>query len=159
MQDCNIARFLFHIFSISLKKLYNKCKCQHTVVQKVENVCPPGIRLLSYLYRLPLRWTVPPKASRQLLILYFFTQILFPSFIFYLLSDSINAIMYIEEIFPLGEHILMYNIEFYEDSNGRSELWDFPESLRVKETQKTPRREIERAKAERDDYLARKEAE
>ena len=26
----------------------------------------------------------------------FFTQILFPSFIFYLLSDSINAIMYIE---------------------------------------------------------------
>ena len=31
----------------------------------------------------------------------------------------------------------MYNIEFYEDSNGRSELWDFLESLRVKETQKT----------------------
>ena len=53
----------------------------------------------------------------------------------------------------------MYNIEFYEDSNGRSELWDFLESLRVKETQKTPKREIERAKAERDDYLARKEAE
>lgn len=26
----------------------------------------------------------------------------------------------------------MYNIEFYEDSNGRSELWDFLESLRVK---------------------------
>ncbi len=26
----------------------------------------------------------------------FFTQILFPSFIFYLLFDSINAIMYIE---------------------------------------------------------------
>lgn len=23
----------------------------------------------------------------------------------------------------------MYNIEFYEDSNGRSELWDFLESL------------------------------
>ena len=29
----------------------------------------------------------------------------------------------------------------------------------VKKTQKTPKREIERAKAERDDYLARKEAE
>ena len=113
----------------------------------------------------------------------------------------------------------MYNIEFYEDSNGRSELWEFLESLRVKaatnkdariqykqislyiqlledngtrlnenitkhldddiwelrpgnnrvlyfylhqfrkKTQKTPKREIERAKAERDDYLARKEAE
>ena len=26
----------------------------------------------------------------------------------------------------------MYNIEFYEDSNGRSELWEFLESLRVK---------------------------
>ena len=58
--------------------------------------CPPGIRPLSYLHRLPLRWTAPPKFSRQLLILYFFTQILFPSFIFYLLFDSINAIMYIE---------------------------------------------------------------
>ena len=121
----------------------------------------------------------------------------------------------------------MYNIEFYEDSNGRSELSEFLESLRVKaatnkdariqykqislyiqlledngtrlnenitkhldddiwelrpgnnrvlyfyfqndtfvllhqfrkKTQKTPKREIERAKAERDDYLARKEAE
>lgn len=118
----------------------------------------------------------------------------------------------------------MYNIEFYEDSNGRSELWEFLESLRVKaatnkdariqykqislyiqlledngtrlnenitkhldddiwelrpgnnrvlyfyfqndtfvllhqfrkKTQKTPKREIERAKAERDDYLARR---
>ena len=121
----------------------------------------------------------------------------------------------------------MYNIEFQEDSNGRSELWEFLESLRVKaatnkdariqykqislyiqlledngtrlnenitkhldddiwelrpgnnrvlyfyfqndtfvllhqfrkKTQKTPKREIERAKTERDDYLARKEAE
>ena len=121
----------------------------------------------------------------------------------------------------------MYNIEFYEDSNGRSVLWEFLESLRVKaatnkdariqykqislyiqlledngtrlnenitkhldddiwelrpgnnrvlyfyfkndtfvllhqfrkKTQKTPKREIERAKTERDDYLARKEAE
>ena len=26
----------------------------------------------------------------------------------------------------------MYNIEFYEDSNGRSERWEFLESLRVK---------------------------
>lgn len=26
----------------------------------------------------------------------------------------------------------MYNIELYEDSNGRSELWEFLESLRVK---------------------------
>lgn len=26
----------------------------------------------------------------------------------------------------------MYNIEFYEDSNGRSGLWEFLESLRVK---------------------------
>ena len=26
----------------------------------------------------------------------------------------------------------MYNIEFYEDSNGRSELWEFLESLRIK---------------------------
>ena len=26
----------------------------------------------------------------------------------------------------------MYNIEFYEDSNDRSELWEFLESLRVK---------------------------
>ena len=65
----------------------------------------------------------------------------------------------------------MYNIEFYEDSNGRSELWDFLESLRVKAaTNKDARIQykqislyiqllIERAKAERDDYLARKEAE
>lgn len=118
----------------------------------------------------------------------------------------------------------MYNIEFYEDANGHSELWDFLEELRLKaatnkdapakadqfvysvsrrqrhrlnenitkhldddiwelrpgnnrvlyfyfkddtfvllhqfrkKTQKTPKREIERAKAERDDYLRRKEA-
>ena len=34
----------------------------------------------------------------------------------------------------------MYNIEFYEDSNGRSELWEFLESLRVKASyeRKTP---------------------
>ena len=84
----------------------------------------------------------------------------------------------------------MYNIEFYEDANGRSELWDFLEELRIKsatskdariqhkqislyiqllddtfvllhqfrkKTQKTPKREIEKAKTERDDYLNRKE--
>lgn len=119
----------------------------------------------------------------------------------------------------------MYNIEFYEDANGISEVWDFLEALRIKsnsnkdariqhkqlslyiqllqdygtrlpenitkhleddiwelrpgnnrvlyfyhkddtyvllhhfrkKTQKTPRREIEQAKAERDDYLTRKE--
>ncbi len=120
----------------------------------------------------------------------------------------------------------MYNVEFYEDANGVSELWDFLEDLRLKaatskdariqhkqislyiqllqdngtrlpdnitkhidddiwelrpgnnrvfyfyhrddtfvllhhfrkKSQKTPRREVERAKAERDDYRARKEA-
>ena len=120
----------------------------------------------------------------------------------------------------------MYNIEFYENSDGRSELWEFLESLRVKtitnkdariqysqislyiqlledngtrlnenitkhlvdniwelrpgsnriiyfyfknntfvllhqfrkKTQKTPKREIDKAKAERDDYITRKEA-
>ncbi|MDO4395876.1 MAG: type II toxin-antitoxin system RelE/ParE family toxin [Clostridia bacterium] len=120
----------------------------------------------------------------------------------------------------------MYDIEFYEDINGKSDLWNFLEELRVKglsnkdariqfkqislyiqllqdhgtrlsenitkhiendiwelrpghnrifyfyqdndtfvllhhfrkKTQKTPRREIERAKSRRDDYLARKES-
>lgn len=119
----------------------------------------------------------------------------------------------------------MYTVEFYETADGKSELWDFLEDLRIKaatskdariqhkqiafqiqllqengtrlgenitkhleeniwelrpgnnrvlyfyfendtfvlllqfrkKTQKTPRREIEKAKAERDDYLARKE--
>ncbi|MDE7133179.1 MAG: type II toxin-antitoxin system RelE/ParE family toxin [Lachnospiraceae bacterium] len=121
----------------------------------------------------------------------------------------------------------MYIVEFYENTAGKSELWDFLEELRVKsannkdariqykqiilyiqllqdngtrlpenitkhldediwelrpgnnrvfyfyykdnkfvllhyfrkKSQKTPKREIDRAKAERDDYLARKEAE
>lgn len=121
----------------------------------------------------------------------------------------------------------MYIVEFYENTAGNSELWDFLEELRVKsannkdariqykqislyiqllqdngtrlpenitkhldediwelrpgnnrvfyfyykddkfvllhyfhkKSQKTPKREIDRAKAERDDYLARKEAE
>ena len=120
----------------------------------------------------------------------------------------------------------MYNVVFYEDINGESELWNFLEELRIKastnkdariqhkqislyiqlledhgtrlpenitkhleddiwelrpgnnrifyfyhkddtfillhyfrkKSQKTPRREIERAKAERDDYLSRKES-
>ena len=121
----------------------------------------------------------------------------------------------------------MYTVEFYEKSNGNSELWDFIEDLRIKsssnkdariqykqvilyiqllqdngtnlpqnvakhlgeniwelrpgnnrvlyfyfenntfvllhqfrkKTQKTPIREIEQAKSERDDYLSRKESE
>mgnify|MGYP001132492128 CR=1 FL=1 len=93
----------------------------------------------------------------------------------------------------------MYTIEFYETADGKSELWDFLETLRTKavsskdariqykqatlyiqllqdngtrlnenntfvllhqfrkKSQKTPKREIERAKAERADYIARKE--
>ena len=75
----------------------------------------------------------------------------------------------------------MYIVEFYENAAGESELWNFLEELRPrnnrvfffyhrdnkfvllhyfrKKSQKTPKREIDRAKAERDDYLARKEAE
>ncbi|HIW56558.1 MAG TPA: type II toxin-antitoxin system RelE/ParE family toxin [Firmicutes bacterium] len=121
----------------------------------------------------------------------------------------------------------MYNVEFYENANGESELWNFLEALRIKaskskdariqykqislyiqllqdngtrlpsevtkhiihdiwelrpghnrvlyfyfkdntfvllhqfrkKSQKTPRREIEKAISERNDYLARKEAE
>lgn len=74
----------------------------------------------------------------------------------------------------------MYTIEFYEKADGESELWNFLEELRPgsnrvlyfyhkndtfvllhhfrKKTQKTPRRELEKAKAERDDYLSRKES-
>lgn len=121
---------------------------------------------------------------------------------------------------------MMYNVVFYENSNGESDIWNFLEDLRLKsatdkdariqhrqfslyiqllqdngtrlpnnitkhltdgiwelrpgsnrvfyfyhtndtfvllhhfrkKSQKTPRKEIERAKAERDDYLARKES-
>jgi len=82
---------------------------------------------------------------------------------------------------------MAYNIIFYEKQNGESELWNFLEKLRKKsatskdariqffyffcdkndfvllhsfrkKTQKTPRREIEKAKSERDDYLSRKES-
>lgn len=78
----------------------------------------------------------------------------------------------------------MYTVEFYETADGRSELWDFledgiwelrPGNNRVfyfffendtfvllhhfrKKSQKTPKREIEKAKNERADYIARKEA-
>lgn len=67
----------------------------------------------------------------------------------------------------------MYNIEFYETIDGISELWELrPGHNRVlffyhkdntyvllhhfrKKTQKTPRREIDKAKAERDDWVRR----
>lgn len=78
----------------------------------------------------------------------------------------------------------MYTVEFYETADGESKLWNFledgiwelrPGNNRVfyffyenntfvllhqfrKKSQKTPKREIEKAKAERADYLARKEA-
>ena len=73
---------------------------------------------------------------------------------------------------------MAYNIIFYEKQDGTSQIWDFLENLRHKsstskdariqykhyvllhsfrkKTDKTPRREIERAKSERDDYLSRK---
>ena len=47
---------------------------------------------------------------------------------------------------------MAYNIIFYEKENGKSETWD-------QKSQKTPRREIEKAKTERNDYLTRKENE
>lgn len=72
----------------------------------------------------------------------------------------------------------MYNIEFYEDSNGRSELWEFLESLRVKAAtnkdahiqykqislyiqllEDNGTRLNENITKHLDDYLARKEAE
>ena len=77
----------------------------------------------------------------------------------------------------------MYEIEFYETEDGKCPIWDFLEALRLKaptnkdariqhkqaslyiellhqfrkKSQKTPKREIENAKAERNDYLRRKE--
>ncbi len=44
---------------------------------------------------------------------------------------------------------MTYKIEFYENEHGESEIWDFLEQLR----------KISRAKAERDDYIHRKERE
>mgnify|MGYP003301221275 CR=1 FL=1 len=70
---------------------------------------------------------------------------------------------------------MIHNIIFYEKENGQSEIWDFrPGNNRIfyffcddnsfvllhsfrKKTQKTPRREISKAKSERDDYLSRKD--
>lgn len=77
----------------------------------------------------------------------------------------------------------MYEIEFYETEDGKCPIWDFLEALRLKaptnkdariqhkqaslyiellhqfrkKSQKMPKREIEKAKAERNDYLRRKE--
>jgi len=73
---------------------------------------------------------------------------------------------------------MKYTIEFYEKANGNSEIWNFLEKLRPgnnrifyyqdntfvllhtfrKKTQKTPQREIDKAKSERNDYLSRKES-
>ena len=67
----------------------------------------------------------------------------------------------------------MFSIEFYSAADGASELLDFLDGLQKKsvkskddayallhqfrkKTQKTPRREIEKAKAERDDWISRK---
>ncbi len=69
---------------------------------------------------------------------------------------------------------MAYEIIFYEKENGKSEIWELrPGNNRVfyfycdnhsfvllhafrKKTQKTPLREILKAKSERDDYLSRK---
>ncbi len=55
----------------------------------------------------------------------------------------------------------MYTIEFYENSHGDADVWDFLENLRVKSatSKDAPPREIERAKRERDDYIRGKDAE
>lgn len=71
--------------------------------------------------------------------------------------------------------IMAYKIIFYEKENGESEIWELrPGTNRIfyfcttkdsiillhsfrKKTRKTPSREIEKAKTERDDYLSRKE--
>ena len=55
----------------------------------------------------------------------------------------------------------MFNIEFYSTADGVSELWNLDDTYVLlhqfrKKTQKTPRREIDKAKAERDDWIARK---
>lgn len=47
----------------------------------------------------------------------------------------------------------MFNIEFYSTADGTSELWDFLDSLQQKSVKS---REIEKAKAERDDWISRK---
>lgn len=54
---------------------------------------------------------------------------------------------------------MKYNIIFYEKENHVSQVWNFLETLRLKaqKSNKTPKKEIKKAKAERDDYLKRKE--
>jgi hypothetical protein len=59
------------------------------------------------------------------------------------------------------EEKAMFNIEFYSTADGVSELWNLDDTYVLlhqfrKKTQKTPRREIDKAKAERDDWIARK---
>lgn len=55
----------------------------------------------------------------------------------------------------------MYNIDFYRTSKGECDIEELKDDTFVllhhfrKKTQKTPRREIEKAKAERDDWVAR----
>lgn len=65
----------------------------------------------------------------------------------------------------------MYDIEFYEDKNGRSEVYEYIKELKLnnnnnnnkfillsvfmKQTPKTPRREIEKAKKFLEDYRYR----
>lgn len=69
---------------------------------------------------------------------------------------------------------LKYNIIFYEKSNGKSDIWELrPGNNRIfyffcdtdgfillhsfrKKSKKTPHREIEKAKSERNNYLLRK---
>lgn len=46
-------------------------------------------------------------------------------------------------------------IKFYEDTAGRVPVIEFLDSLDIKMRQKTPPREIERAKKIRDDYIER----
>lgn len=138
--------------------------------------------------------------------------------------DSFHAIIKMDMILRIGDN-MAYKIIFYENREGKSEIWDFLEQLRItsssskdariqfnqatlyiqllqengtrlpnnitkhidediwelrpggnrifyfsfshntivllhsfrKKTQKTPRREIEKAKSERDDFISRKE--
>ena len=52
---------------------------------------------------------------------------------------------------------MKYNIIFYENFYNDNDCFVLLHSFR-KKTQKTPRQEITKAKAERDDYLSRKES-
>ncbi len=55
----------------------------------------------------------------------------------------------------------MYNIDFYRTENGDCDIEEFDDTFVLlhhfrKKTQKTPQREIEKAKMERDDWITRK---